>query len=226
MNTTTEPTEQGPQPGRKAIPLNEAAQIEGAAPDALRMRYRRGKLAGYRDSEGRIFIYADELKSDRTHQPNATTEQDRTQTEPPGLIEELRRQLERLERRESELLADLRAERDRAASERERSDILLRHSQEQAARAVALLPAPGEQRPNEVTNPTERAPAGQPLAVSLESAGPTLSTAQAAQALGRSPRTLLSWAARENAPLRPLGLPGPHRWSTAEVLRLVRGEAA
>lgn len=193
-----------PQPGREALPLNDAAALEGTAPDALRMRLRRGKVDGYRDPAGHIWIYRDQI----TEQP---TEPDRTATEQaaPGLVDELRRNLERLERREAELLADLRAERERAAADRERADILLRHAQEQAAR---MLPAPGEH----ATAP----PAGQPLR--LELAGPTLSTAQAAAMLGRSAATLRGWARRADAPLSPLPMPGPLRWSTADVSRLVR----
>ena len=233
MNTPNKETEHHPEPGRAALPLNEAAALEGAAPDALRMRYRRGTMPGYRDAEGRIFIYRDALRTSQPNRPNATTEQQPSAYQSGDLVDELRRQLARMEAREADLLADLRAERERAGEAARRADTLLltaqqsaQAAQEQATRSLAMLPAPGEQRPNTGARATERAQAGQPLAVNLDTAGPTLSTAQAAQALGRSPRTLLQWASRENAPLRPLALPGgPHRWSTADVLRLVNGDA-
>lgn len=221
MNKSITPTEHHPQPGRAALPLNDAATLEGTAPDALRMRFRRGTLPGYRDAEGRIFIYRDALRTQRPNRPNAETEPDRTPTEQAaGLVEELRRQLERLERREVELLADLRAERDRAAEERRRADILIQGSQqaaalasEQAARSLALLPPPGEHA---------KAAARRGHAVHLEEAGPTLSTAEAAAALRVSPATLRQWARSEAAPLRPVAMPGrAMRWSTAELRRLL-----
>ena len=234
MNKTTEQTEHPPEPGRDALTLNEAATLEGAAPDALRMRYRRGTLPGYRDAEGRIFIYRDALRTSQPNRPNATTEQQPSAYQSGDLVDELRRQLARMEAREADLLADLRAERERSGEAARRADTLILTAQkaaamasEQAAQSLALLPAPGD-RTDRTRQPstTERPQAGQPMAVNLDTAGPTLSTAQAAQALGRSPRTLLQWASRENAPLRPLALPGgPHRWSTAEVSRLVNGDA-
>lgn len=242
MTEQTEHDDRTPEPGRAALPLNEAAQLAGLVPDALRMRYRRGTIPGYRDEAGRIFIYADAIKASTTAGPNAhaapteraegrrpnATERaaptDRTSPEASGLVDELRRQLARLEAREAELLADLRAEREASARERYRADTLLQGAQaaaqtaqEQARALLLAAPMPGNLQ-TQAANLAGAVPIAQPL----EAAGPTMSTAQAAAALGRSPRTLREWAGRADAPIRPLPIPGPHRWSTAEVRRLVR----
>ena len=44
---------------RTALPLAEAAQRLGTSVDALRKRWKRGKVEGYHNTDGRVFIYLD-----------------------------------------------------------------------------------------------------------------------------------------------------------------------
>jgi len=44
---------------RTALPLAEAAQRLGISVDALRKRWKRGKVSGYHNAEGRVFINLD-----------------------------------------------------------------------------------------------------------------------------------------------------------------------
>jgi hypothetical protein len=44
---------------RTALPLAEAAQRLGISVDALRKRWKRGKIEGRRNEDGRVFIYLD-----------------------------------------------------------------------------------------------------------------------------------------------------------------------
>lgn len=75
---------------RQAVPLAEAAQIAGTSTDALRHRYRRGTLPGYRIGR-RLFLYLDSLPGvDRPRErPDGRTATDRDRPE----IELLRAQL-------------------------------------------------------------------------------------------------------------------------------------
>ena len=75
---------------REAVPLAEAAQIAGTTTDALRHRFRRGTLAGYRSGR-RLFLYRDSLPgADRPRErPDDRTASDRERPE----IELLRAQL-------------------------------------------------------------------------------------------------------------------------------------
>ena len=73
-----------------AVPLAEAAEIAGTTTDALRHRFRRGTLPGYRIGR-RLFLYRDSLPdADRPHERSVgRTPSDRERPE----IELLRAQL-------------------------------------------------------------------------------------------------------------------------------------
>ena len=75
---------------RVAVPLAEAAEIASTTTDALRHRYRRGTLAGYRIGR-RLFLYRDSLPgADRPRErPADRTASDRDRPE----IDLLRAQL-------------------------------------------------------------------------------------------------------------------------------------
>ena len=53
-----------------------------------------------------------------------------------------------------------------------------------------------------------------------------LTTRDAALALGRSPQTLRKWACYECGPLRPVRINGRLGWRVADLLRVLRGDAA
>lgn len=73
-------------PDADAVSLAEGAQITGLTTDALRLRFRRGTLPGYRTGR-RIFLFRASLPgADRSAEQSAT-EQDRSE------IELLRQQL-------------------------------------------------------------------------------------------------------------------------------------
>ena len=77
---------------RDAVPLAEAAEIAGTSTDALRHRYRRGTLPGYRIGR-RLFFYRDGLpRADRPRErSNEGTSSDRDR--PPPELDLLRQQL-------------------------------------------------------------------------------------------------------------------------------------
>ena len=53
-----------------------------------------------------------------------------------------------------------------------------------------------------------------------------LVTRDAAAALGRAPQTLRKWACYECGPLRPVRINGRLGWRVADLLRVLRGDAA
>jgi hypothetical protein len=74
-----------------AIPLAEASAITGLTPDALRLRLRRGTVAGFK-ADGRLFLYRASLpvidRSSARSSERSADDRDRAE------IELLRRQLE------------------------------------------------------------------------------------------------------------------------------------
>lgn len=44
---------------RRALPLTEAAELTGLSTEALRSRWRRKTLDGYRDNAGHLFVFVD-----------------------------------------------------------------------------------------------------------------------------------------------------------------------
>lgn len=84
---------------RPAIPLNEAAQLVGVAPDALRMRYRRGTVEGFRDDANRIFVYSDQLSK-----PAESKQAADPQPQHEELLMKIIGRLERMERFQETLL--------------------------------------------------------------------------------------------------------------------------
>ena len=108
---------------RKALTLTEAAKLTGLSEEALRQRYRRRKLDGYKANDGKLRVYIDaEQPVDRP--AGQRVEQPVERSGPgPGLVAAeaevmalLRRQVEHLE----DEVADLRGERDRLLSLLER----------------------------------------------------------------------------------------------------------
>lgn len=137
-------TEQGGQvseQNRTALRLADAAARIGITPEALRMRFRRGKADGFR-REGRIFIYLAD-----TEQP---TEQRTEQTEHAGelseqtldaIIELQRVELNRLLRENNRLNDRV----DDLVQIQQREQVLrqqLQNSVERLTDQVAALPAP------------------------------------------------------------------------------------
>ena len=104
---------------RKALTLTEAAKLTGLSEEALRQRYRRRKLDGYKANDGKLRVYIDaEQPVDR---PAGQPVEQPVEPSGPGpslvaaeaeVMALLRRQIERLE----DEVADLRGERDRLLS--------------------------------------------------------------------------------------------------------------
>lgn len=53
-----------------------------------------------------------------------------------------------------------------------------------------------------------------------------LPTNEAAALLRFAPQTLRKWACYDNGPIRPVRIAGRLRWRTADLLKLMNGEAA
>lgn len=127
----------------REVPLTEAAAVLKLTPEAVRMRWRRGKLKGRRDGS-RILI---ELQ-DRG--PEQATEQDRTTPGPAQVVEVLQAQV-----------ADLQKRLDEAQQAQAEMRRLLLQSQAQVAemtKRMPALPAPGDgaEAPHPPTEPERK----------------------------------------------------------------------
>ncbi len=65
---------------RTALPLSEAASRLGITPDAVRMRFRRGKIKGFRENK-RIYIQFEQASEQRAEQSERYSEQQAEQSE-------------------------------------------------------------------------------------------------------------------------------------------------
>lgn len=127
----------------REVSLTEAATVLNLTPEAVRMRWRRGKLKGRRDGS-RILI---ELEGDRA--PEQPTGQDRTAPGQGQIVEVLQAQVTDLQKRLDEA--------QQAQAEMRR---LLLQSQAQVAemtKRLPALPAPGDEtaKPVEETQPAK-----------------------------------------------------------------------
>ncbi len=141
---------------RKALTLAEAAQLTGLSEEALRQRYRRHKLEGYKANDGKLRVYIDpdgplERSADRPagqpiEQPTELSDLRARLAVAEALrdahadrIGELKAELDRERTRQEELKADLDRERQRAEeAERRQAD--------QARRLDEILRELGELR--------------------------------------------------------------------------------
>lgn len=63
-------------------------------------------------------------------------------------------------------------------------------------------------------------------ALIMETLNELLPTNEAAAMLRFAPQTLRKWACYDNGPIRPVRIAGRLRWRTADLLKLMNGEAA
>lgn len=118
------PTET-PAASRTARPLAEAAQELGLTANALRQRFRRGSVAGFKDTDGRLFIYVDTPRAPGDEDCSAPAPMESGNMEEAGaaplaaLTEEIQQLGERLKTQEiamRDLLAMHQAKNDSADS--------------------------------------------------------------------------------------------------------------
>ena len=123
---------------RTAIPLIEAASALGITTDALRMRWKRGKIEGRR-----VFVYVTEQPNSRPNGDQSRPSQaDSDQADIEVELNRVLRDNERLNQRLDDLLAT-------HAKERDREQVLRQQMQNQIDRlgGQIALPAPDAPSP-------------------------------------------------------------------------------